>query len=199
MSIDVGIRHLAFVELTVKIGDGVSSVILERWEVVDVLRGREVKKVSFEDTIQCVLEFLDDTFIESDIVLIENQPCMKNPRLKSIQMVIYTYFRTMNMCKANFPSVRLVTASVKLQGLTNAPLGLIPARASSMTYAAKKKASVVACEHYLRNVIHDECNACKFSQSKVKKDDLADCMLQAMAYIEKTFKNTANIKDAHVD
>ena len=27
-----------------------------------------------------------------DYVLIENQPCMKNPKMKSLQMIIMTYF-----------------------------------------------------------------------------------------------------------
>merc|ERR1711935_717315 len=47
------------------------------------------------DTITKILlmELKKRTFLlETDVILIENQPAFKNPRMKSIQMIIYTYF-----------------------------------------------------------------------------------------------------------
>lgn len=189
VSFDVGLRNLAYVEVSVArtgtAAQRIAGLQILRWEVIDVLQGREVKRVPFEEAIQCVLEFLDDTFKESDIILIENQPCTMNPRLKSVQMVMYTYFRTMHMHTVAYPDVRLLPASGKLQGLQQAPEGLIPSKASSMTYTSKKKTSIVACEHYLRQVLCDETHANQFAAAKGKRDDLADCMLQAIAFLER--------------
>lgn len=193
ISFDVGLRNLAFVQMTVD-RDGtpqerIAGALIERWEVVDVLSGREVKRVPFDEAMLCVLECLDEAFMETnteaDLVLIENQPCTMNPRLKSVQMVIYTYFRTLHLHTSRYPDVRLLPASGKLQGLRQAPEGLIPAKASTMGYAAKKKVSIIACEHYLRSVINDPGRADLFLASKTKRDDLADCMLQAVAFIER--------------
>lgn len=191
ISFDVGVRNLAYAQLCVpKRTPGkehrIQDVILEKWDVVDLLQGQLVKKVPFDAVIQSLLEFLDDTFSEGDTILIENQPCTMNPRLKTVQIAMYAYFKTINLHTSSFPDVKLLPASGKLQGLRNAPAGLIPLKSSAMTYAQKKKVSIVACEHYLQHVVVVNGGwADTFASSKSKRDDLADCLLQAFAFIER--------------
>ena len=52
--------------------------------------------LSIDDLGSRVIEMLEIKFGEIihgfDYVLIENQPCMKNPKMKSLQIIIMTYF-----------------------------------------------------------------------------------------------------------
>ena len=53
----------------------------------------KTKNIIFElgkRIVQCLDEKPD--FMETDLVLIENQPALKNPTMKSVQMILYSYF-----------------------------------------------------------------------------------------------------------
>lgn len=180
ISFDVGLRNLAYVVLRVPDDSGVRGLFIESWELVDLLKDRP--KAPFDVCIQSVLEFLDGTeaFEDGgDVVLIENQPRC-NPRLKSVQVAMYAYFRTMHLHTSNFPDVRLISAGGKLR-LNEGPAAV----GAVTTYAQRKRASIVACEHYLRTVIGDVGRADSFATSRNKRDDLADCLLQAISFIER--------------
>lgn len=190
LSFDVGLKNLAFVEILIPRGEQCKgqhhAMTIEQWRVIDVLDGQKVKRVKLEETVTRVLEYLNTTFTTADIVLIENQPCMLNPRLKSVQMVMYAYFMTMHLHTGAYPEVRLVPASGKLQGLKHAPVGMIPVKQSTLTYSQRKKLSVEVCGYYLENVMKDVRRQEQYASSN-KRDDLADCMLQAIAFIEHRF------------
>lgn len=188
ISFDVGLRNLAYVVLRVPDAgtDRLRDATIESWELVDLLQAhacaRARARAPFDVCIQSVLEFLDGTeaFQDgADVVLIENQPRC-NPRLKSVQVAMYAYFRTIHLHTSGFPDVRLIAAGCKLH-LRQPPPGLLTA-----TYVQRKRASIAACEHYLREVIRDIPRADAFSAASGKRDDLADCMLQAVSFIERS-------------
>ena len=63
------------------------------WNVLNInIDG--VKKPTIHYLTKNIIKLFDETplFLECNKVVIENQPCMKNPIMKSIQIIIYSYF-----------------------------------------------------------------------------------------------------------
>ena len=202
LSFDVGLRHLAFCDITVGTGDDpAAGATVHRWEVVDVTGPRATKKkAGIDETTEALLLALDARFSEAggptyDVVLIENQPACKNPMMKSVQMVLYTYFQVMRLYAGNVGAVRLVSATRKLS-MRHVPAVISPADApvistapalaptQAAAYRERKLAAVRLCRHYLDEVMHDAASTAQLSASR-KKDDLCDCMLQALWFAER--------------
>ena len=82
-----------------------------------------LKKVKKKPTInECskqIISIFDakPMFLECDYVVIENQPCMKNPTMKSIQMILYTYFLQNGYIskESTVNNIHLVSARKKLK------------------------------------------------------------------------------------
>ena len=214
LSLDVGLRHLAFADATVLTagedeeggggsGSGSSeprttTTTIHRWDVLDVTGGA---KFDIEALTGALLETLDrelnDPSVTYDEVLIENQPATKNPLMKSVQMVLYTFFSCMRLYVGNVGAVKLVSATRKLR-MKHAPpeeeetppavaAAAAAAAAKPQTpgaaYRDRKKESVRLCAHYLEHVICDEDRLRQLRTAK-KKDDLSDSLMQLMSYVE---------------
>ena len=123
---------------------------------------------------------LDEIFnnIDFNIVLIENQPCLINPTIKTIQIMIYTYFITRGIIDTNkLNDVRMISAQNKLKTYDG------PAIECDIKdkYKKNKYLSIEICKHYL-NMESDKLD---FLLSHTKKDDLADSYLQGLWYLKK--------------
>ena len=119
----------------------------------------------------------------SDIV-IENQPVLKNPTMKSVQMVLFSYFisNEIKMGK-KYNNISLMTASNKLKvykGPIDLDLDKIKGR-----YMKNKK---LAVEHTLQMLKLEPENKewyDYFINNKGKRDDLSDAFLMTRYYISK--------------
>lgn len=146
-------------------------------------KGKKKKKIKSNNSIYNVgkklINMLDKTFESNDYgeVIVENQPSLKNPTMKSIQMIVYTYFLIKSDVK-----VEMINAKNKLK-VYKGPKILTP-----YTYEAKNKyknnkfLAIHYCSHMIENQEIEYINMYKNSK---KKDDLADSYLQAIYYIEK--------------
>ena len=174
LSFDIGITNLAFCEITVpslEPGHGPSHVVkstIKTWEIIEVRTKGE--KIPFDETMKRLLVHLEKRWPKDsklpDHILLENQPCMKNPTMKSIQVYIYAYFHTIGCLP------RLASAINKLKVKRN----LEPPKKTS--YGEKKKLAVLVTRLY----IYDDWLA--FFDKQKKKDDYSDSFLQAIHFIE---------------
>lgn len=158
LSFDIGIKNMAYCLMLSK--DEILS-----WEIVPI-EGKGIHELS-ED----IISQLDLLFSSLDIqdILIENQPCFKAPTMKSIQMIVFTYF------KIKFPQskIHFCSASNKLKLCDDAK------SVKTMTYTQRKKLAIQMAESYI--VQEEFANMYKCSK---KKDDLADSYLQAVYFIK---------------
>lgn len=128
----------------------------------------------------CVSKLRELDIKEVGSVLIENQPALKNPVMKSIQMMIYTFFVMDGVMSGSskIEKIHMVNARNKLKVYKGPKIECN----KKGKYAQNKYLSV----EYTKEMIKDEDNCFQelFKESK-KKDDLADAYLQGIYWIEK--------------
>ena len=118
-------------------------------------------------------------FLNHEIICIENQPALKNPTMKSIQMILYSYFIIEGVCKDPICSnVQMINARNKLKVYKGEPV--------ECKFTDKYKRNKYLSVEYTKLMILEEDQEFidLFLESK-KKDDLADAYLQGIYYIEK--------------
>lgn len=195
LSLDVGIRNMSFADISFADSRKRESARLVNWGVIDVTGGHSQGKGTnaIDGLSTQVLEALRDNFSEHcyDHVIIENQPVIKNPAMKTIQIIMYTYFQTTKMLFGSVQDVRFVSAALKLREMQEGGEQTGNSTTKKMTYAERKALSVKTCRALLagplfstskqNNDNNNDSVVAVFEGSK-KKDDLADALLQAMAF-----------------
>jgi hypothetical protein len=177
-SFDVGMKNLAYAVVHVNAEGGVGIV---RWALIDLGEYMENEK---ESLVPAVIRALDDAdLMGMDVVLIENQPCMKNPRMKTVQVAIHAFFESMRHYVGPDlgvrKSIRLVNPSNKV--------------GHGGKYSDRKREAIARCKEFLERRLVDDTStsttllsrseALKILESAKKKDDLADAFLQALWFI----------------
>ena len=117
-------------------------------------------------------------------VLIENQPALKNPVMKSIQMIIYTFFIMEGVMNDNssIDTVHMVNARNKLK-VYKGPYVICPYNDDKKNKYKKNKYLSI---EYTKNMIeNDETKFKELFHLSKKKDDLADAYLQGVYWINK--------------
>ena len=181
VSFDVGIRNLAYCVLEVDAEH--SRVSIDKWSVVELCEKNQSKKLSLVEICNRLIDALDLCAFDGDMeIVIENQPVLKNPKMKSIQTMLFTYFVLLG-CE----HITLFSARNKLKAYDGPPVTDITVKSS---YTRRKKLSIRYCSYYVQS--NDKYSA-HFSASK-KKDDLADCFMQGISFLKKTHKwDTINL------
>ena len=166
LSFDVGIKNLAFCY-------SCDEKII-KWNVFDIQGG------NVQDTCEICIKTLEAHFsnIEIDMVLIENQPVQKNPTMKTIQIVVYTYFMYQKAILNKIESIHFVPANRKNKFGDKFNFDI----QCKTKYQKNKKVAVAVTKYLVEGSVWDT----HFNSHK-KKDDLADSYLQTLAFID--YKN----------
>ena len=201
LSWDVGIYNLSYCIIENNKETNENKII--DWDIVNLVDNEEMKKnrnLIFENIPRKLHE--KPQLLDVDIVVIENQPSLKNPQMKSIQMILYSYFLILGKVIGNgdksisyIDKIDFCSASNKLK-VYNGPEILLENKKKPKTeiepnpdtkpkkttikYSDKKKLAIEHAKYFIEN---DEKYKDFFNTHK-KKDDLADSYLQGLYYIK---------------
>ena len=120
LSWDVGIYNLSYCILEIN-EDKIIKIL--SWDIVNLVDNENMKKnrnLLFENIPRKLYEIPE--LLNVDIVVIENQPSLKNPQMKSIQMILYSYFLILgkvigngNLSSSYIENIDFCSASNKLK------------------------------------------------------------------------------------
>jgi hypothetical protein len=119
-------------------------------------------------------------FDNLDAVLFENQPVLKNPKMKSIQMILYSYFlHKKTLCGASISILKFYTAKKKLE---IKGISLDVSTFDKKEYKDRKALGKLICKEILKKMAdYDNLNKL---EDKTKQDDLCDCFVQGIEYLQ---------------
>ena len=168
LSIDVGIRNLAYVVISIEDGEKSSSII--EWNIMELCEKDEnackVDNVTIGIRMNEKMEKIMEKFV-FDKIIIENQIGQNAIKMKSIQSLLIMFFVTK---KYNQEQIINYNAANKLKPF----LGK-----KKTTYAERKKLSKVITDKITSKQYPEWLS---FFQKCKKKDDLSDCLLQVIDY-----------------
>lgn len=182
--------------------DGTEKEEGNKKEFIKIIKQKKVSSINLTQLADALFDEVDKhpCVLDAEIVLLENQPVLKNPTMKSVQIFLYSYYVIKGYKDVNkaVNTIQCYTASKKLDIIKLMPLDVyydIKAEIKNISslYNRNKRIAVRLTESILLSKTIN-CNKYEtlFSNSK-KKDDLSDALLMTLHYLEKD-----NIKKANV-
>lgn len=196
LSFDIGIKNLSYcIMYKTNLNRNINDIKIIDWGIIQLIDDDiKCKTVPLETITEILYNKLHDKFIDYDIdtILLENQPVLKNPLMKSIQMIIYGYFNyEKHIMGRNIESIKLINASNKLKlGKKlkdfNNSVDVQEINKINSKYTKNKKLAIIYTNHFLKQRLieedYEKYNTI-FNDHK-KKDDLSDAFLQGLYFIE---------------
>jgi hypothetical protein len=210
LSWDVGIYNLSYCILE---KNEIDEVKIIKWDIVNLVDNEEMKKnrnLIFENIPRKLYEIPE--LLNVDYVVIENQPSLKNPQMKSIQMILYSYFLILgkiigdgdkntgyidkiDFCSASnklkvYDGPEIILKETKKKG-KETQIDILENNIIIDSKDIKKKTTLkysdkkkLAIEHALYYIKLNNSSFLDFFNNHKKKDDLSDSFLQGLYYIK---------------
>jgi len=135
-------------------------------DFIDKMRADKYSLIDIGRSINTYFNVFIQDHPAIDCVIIENQITPIANRMKSIQAMITQYFITKDV-----KTIEYISASNKLSAFTTQPT----------TYKERKSMAITIT----KDLIKDQHEWVAFFNTHKKKDDLSDCLLQALWYLKK--------------
>jgi len=154
------------------------------------LKKTNVGSMDFDETRLKLIKELENRkhLLDANVVVIENQPSFKNPRMKSISALLYDYYMIRGIIdkevtKSNIKRVKFMSPSNKIKLATVGETQQIIKLKSTNESSAYKLTKSLAVKYTFELLKHLP-TWIKFFETFKKKDDLADAFLQGAYYFE---------------
>lgn len=139
-----------------------------------VIEKKKATKKAFDlealhDSIRKFVLDNKETFSKAQHIGLENQPVLKNPTMKTVQVMLYTTIR--DILQPSVPKMHLIHAGKKVKGKATGEAG----------YKDRKDASVQRAVDFLKTSKQDS-NLEKMFEKSVKKNDLADSLSMCLDF-----------------
>ena len=148
-------------------------------EKVKLKKAVEHELTTIHDSIRAFVEANLTAFRQATHILLENQPVLKNPTMKSVQILLFATLR--DLLQPAPPPLKLVHAGKKVVGKAAGDAG----------YKSRKDASEAAVEETLsgggaggKTVVVDSAEWLARFKAQAKKSDLADAFLMCLQKVE---------------
>lgn len=171
LSFDIGIKNMALCLMD-------ANECILKWCLLDITSSKKndldsMSRILIQELDNLVIDYLDSSV--PLVVLIENQPVMKAPTMKSIQMIIYTYFKVLEIHEARDVKIHLVSAMKKNTYMKSKGYDI-----KAKDYKSNKANSIKFVEDYL-TTLDDQVNL-EYLKMMKKKDDICDALIQILSY-----------------
>lgn len=184
VSFDIGLKNLACCCLTCE----EHSRVLH-WDIHPLMEEDRKTKPNINQLSMTIFKVMDDIVSKIphvDYVLIENQPSRINGAMKTIQMIIYSYFQYKKYTEQKITDVLLISANRKT---VDHPYEINMEDCKSKNkYTQRKWKSIQLTDKY----IEQNENLKNILKNHKKKDDLCDAFLQAISWMRKEKINCAS-------
>jgi hypothetical protein len=192
LSFDIGIKNLSYVLLEIiNINTKIEHCynIIE-WDIINIIENNEkIKDKSFNEISKSLFNKLISKFPnyyiqKLDYIVLENQPVLKNPIMKSIQVMIYSYFMTKKIENDYKICVKFQNANLKIKlkdNLENID-NEIKTNTKKLKYNDVKKIGIYMVNYLFESNLNINENIINKYNNTKKKDDLADSLLQGLYF-----------------